>query len=131
MRDEPINHEQMWQDKRALMDYYLVIRRGKWFNHCFVMVVYPQGGLRIESLWARLDIEPMDEVQAIAALELFIELGWTVEKVETGSIPTPRLPGIGTCVSVCKRVLGINKPWILTTKQLARCCDGMGSLGRS
>jgi hypothetical protein len=110
----------MWAAKRAKMDFYFVSYKARRFRHCFVMIVYPGGGLRIESLWARLDIEPYSQLGAVTALELFNELGWYVEKVAPGNIPIPRLPGLGTCVSITKRVLGINKPWLLTVKQLKR-----------
>lgn len=117
--------EKQWADKRRMIDHYFVHRRGRWFDHCFLMLVYLGGGLRIESLWARLDIEPMDQLQAVTALEAFIECGWTVEKVEPQAMPIVRIPGLGTCVSVTKRVLGINKPWIFTARQLARYINGV------
>ena len=118
-----MSFDKLWEEKRQNIDHYLVIREGKWFGHCFIILVFPDGGLRIESLWAKLDIEPLTEAAALVALEMFIKCGWKVEKVEPLDMPL-RIPGLGTCVSVCKRILGINKPWIITPAQLARWIDG-------
>lgn len=125
MRDEPIDFEAMWQEKRAATTYYLCFYDMPKPKHCFVMMVFPGGGLRIESRWSKLDIEPFTELQTTVALEMFIEAGFKVEEVKPGELPEGRhIPGLGTCVSISKRILGINEPWIFTPAQLARWCDG-------
>lgn len=94
------------------------LRRG--FRHCFVLIRFADIWISVDGLANRTEIMRLDMPDLHNLLQCLESVGDRVLKITPPIIAKPKMvfPSPYSCVENVKRILGMNKPWILTPWQL-------------
>lgn len=79
-------------------------------NHCFLMLVDNGRYIIMNKTTTGLEVYTLNDVSGILKDKYVIK----AQENKTGGL----IPMLNTCVGITKRYLGINKPFILTPRQL-------------